>query len=81
LAALLNPSGRISPEAAIAAASFALVFLAESAPNFFLLADFCGVRSFGMAAKKNPGGSLNYVFAVARICPSEWISTIGNRRR
>jgi hypothetical protein len=49
LAASIDPSGQISPEAGIAAASFALVFLAESVPYFFLLANFCGVRSFGMA--------------------------------
>jgi hypothetical protein len=51
LAAPINPSGQISPEAAIATASFALVFLAEAASNFILLANFCGVRLLGMAAK------------------------------
>jgi hypothetical protein len=71
LAAPIDPSRQISPKVAIAAASFALVFLAEAAFNLFLLADFCGVRLLGMAAKKNPGGSLKCVSAVARTCPSK----------
>jgi hypothetical protein len=67
------------PESAVFAASCALVFLAEAASNFFLLSDFCGVHLGGMTANKNPGGSLNCVFAVAKTRPSKWLSTIGNR--
>jgi hypothetical protein len=47
----------IDPSVGIASGVF--VLLAEAAPNLSPFAEFRDVRFAGMAAKKNPGGSLN----------------------
>jgi hypothetical protein len=54
-----DPSVRIKP--VVLAVSCVLVFIAKAASNFFLLADFFGVRLGVMAAKKNPGGSIAFL--------------------
>jgi hypothetical protein len=63
----------------VSAVSCALVFLADVGSTLLLLTDLTGMRLGGMAAKKNPGGSLNCVLAIAMVCPSKWLSTIGHR--